>query len=391
MRRATLWWLWGVSLLFAFAVLALLWPRPSEPLFEGKAITAWAAELNSPSAEVRNQAALVISRFTSNQVPPLVRLLHTPDPVLARPISAIASRMPPRISSGLYRIVNPFEARARRAAAAQALRIMGTQAAPALPDLRAALQSDSTAAWHAALALAQLGAPGLDTLAQALAETPPMQQGFVCYAIGSQGAAASNAVPALARILRSGDTQVVDKAASALANIGSPAVPLLIPILQDADPQSRLLSVNALGIIGPPARSALPAMLELARTDAPPVRASAVEAISHVQARSDAVFQALLQALNDPARVVRLKAMEALGRAGIQRPELAPALIARLADESPEIRSQAAAQLGALDKAREVVLPALTRSIDDENPVVRARVKEAILNLERAGTNGPAR
>lgn len=187
MRRLTLLWLVGGASVLAVSLWAILWPRRPEPLFEGKPITAWAIELNSPAADVRNQAALMISRFSSNQIPPLVRMLHTPDPVLARPVAALASRMPNRIGAGLFRIVNPFEARARRAAAAQALRTMGPGAMAALPDLREAMQSDSTVAWHAALALSQLGEPGTEALMAALSEAAPLQRGFACYALGSQG------------------------------------------------------------------------------------------------------------------------------------------------------------------------------------------------------------
>ena len=74
------------------------------------------------------------------------------------------------------------------------------------------------------------------------------------------------AVPALARAMKSGDSDGRVKAAKVLARIGpaaSPAVAELAEALDDDDPELRKAAARALGQIGPDAAAAVPQLMEL--------------------------------------------------------------------------------------------------------------------------------
>jgi len=197
-------------------------PRRPECSFAHRPVRLWALELNDPSASVRAKATESVRSFGPDAIPDLVGLLRTPDPVLARPVKALARRAPTTVSSALLSLNNPYQAGAKRAAAALALRIMGTNAQRAVPDLRRALNDDQTVSWHAALALAELGPEGLRALRQALPTAGLPQASFISYALSTQGpnASNSNAVGSLSSVPQNGPGELAEKADNALSRIG---------------------------------------------------------------------------------------------------------------------------------------------------------------------------
>jgi HEAT repeat protein len=249
-----------------------------EPTYEGKTVSAWALALNI--ATTRPAADELFRKIGTNAVPALVRMLQTRDPLLARPLRALGRRLPDRLSRGMFRIVDPYDAGRKRAAAAAALRIVGARAQAALPTLQSALRDNETISWHAALTLAELGPPGLAALTNALPAARMPQAGFICYALGSQGVSASNAVPALAATLRSGSPQAAEPAAHALASIGRSALPALENALAHTNLQVRVAVADALGTMGPWARKTTPKLLEMARSDQAPAHRAATNALA---------------------------------------------------------------------------------------------------------------
>ena len=265
------------------------------------------------SSGTHQEAERAILGLGSNAVPCLVRLLRTPNPVLATPFKAIGRRAN-RVRQALYRVVNPFSASAQRAAAAQALRDLGPQAEAALPALTNALRDDQTVSWYAALALAQFGQRGIAALTNALPRSGPEQAGFVCYALGSQGPSASNAIPALARVMEEGSPELGEKAARALGDIGRIAVPRLLRMMDHPAPAVRILAIQALANIGPLARPALPKLIHLATDDQPLVRGAAIDALPQIRPSGIGIAEVLNQTLNDPDPQLRAKASQALKR-----------------------------------------------------------------------------
>ena len=139
--------LFGAALLTGWLLLHFARPSPRpEPIYAGKPVSHWALELSNPSAADRERAASVIRAMGPDAVAPLVHLLRTPDPLFATPVRQIGWRLPRPAQQFLFRIVDPFSAPARRAAAAQAFRILGTNAQHAVPKLQNALLDEKTVA-----------------------------------------------------------------------------------------------------------------------------------------------------------------------------------------------------------------------------------------------------
>jgi HEAT repeat protein len=369
-------------------LLVLVWigdrSEGPEPVFQSKRVTTWALDLSNASAAVRAEAGLAIARFDSNALPALVRLLRTRDPILAVPLKRVSRRIPDRVSQWALRFVDPFAGLQKRICAAQALWMMGLRAKPALHALCHALHDDPGVSWYAALALSNLGEPGMAALIDALGPSTrlrPAGLGSVCYALRTQGPAASNAVPALARLLQHSDVDLRAKAASALAQIGRPAVPPLTQALSDKDPEIRLLAVTNLAAIGPLARDAVPALIEVSAKDLPELRVAAVDSLSQIRPSASNVVAALERALRDSVHSVRVHAIQDLSRSP-RSARAATSELARVAkDPSPEIRSQAVALLGAMGEPSQAVIAALTDALNDENQTIRIRASQALKQL----------
>jgi HEAT repeat protein len=300
----------GTVLLAASVLLMLRRPPMPEPTYGAKPLSAWLRALNVAGTE--EEAEHAILSFGSNAVPALVYLLRTPDPVLARPVQAIGRRSPMRMSRLLYRLVNPFAAPAQRAQAARALRTLGPQAQAALPALTNALRDDQTVSWYAALALAQFGGPGITALTNALPSSSPEQARCICYALGTQGMSASNAIPALARLIETGPPSVAETAARALTQVGRLALPTFGKLLEHPNAPVRIQAAKALAAMGPPARPALPQVLKVARKDQPAVRAVAIDALISIRPQGDGIREVLTNAVEDPDPQVRARAAQAL-------------------------------------------------------------------------------
>jgi HEAT repeat protein len=335
------------GLLLVVLIIAIILSRraETEPAYQGQAVSEWALQLNSPSDASRREAQAVIQQFEPETIPALTRLLKTRDPVLSRPLRWIGWRLPTPMRMPLFRLVNPFVAPNKRAAAAHAFGIMGANARPALADLKRALRDEKTVAWYAALALANLGPAGVDGLADALSKTAPAQRGFVCHALGSMGPAASNAIPALAVVLSSGMPETAEAAGGALSKIGPLAVPSLKRALIHPSPEVRLAAGHGLAALGPVARECIPALAEIAAGDSFPLRTAALDALVQIRPRAELVRSALARALRDPTRTVRLHAVQMLRRYPEASESPGRALVELQTDESPEIRAQVAAAL----------------------------------------------
>lgn len=379
--RPVAWTAAGLALLTLAALLLLRTSSVPDVLHQGRPVTAWALDLNSPVASERAQAAQVITTFRSEAVPPLAALLRTPDSLFTKPLRWLGPRLPKRLRAPVQRWLNPDAPRARRAAAARAFLLMGPQAAEALPALTRALRDESPISWTAALALAQMGEPGIAALTGALETAEPAQRGFVCYALSTQGLASSNAIPALGKLLFSGERGTMENAAKALGAMGRPAVPALIRALVHTNVHVRVSSAQALASMGSIARAALPQLAANSRTDPPHARAAAVDALARIKPGIEPAFSALTNALRDPSLAVRLRAVEGLGRAPETWKQSRDALLAALQDDNAEMRSQVVTLLGAMGDGTPLVITAIAELLTDPNEAVREKARAALENL----------
>ncbi len=145
---------------------------------------------------------------------------------------------------------------------------------------------------------------------------------FAAASLEELGPAAKEAIPALEQTLKSEqDLGICIAAASALAAIGPEGVPALTSALTLAVYDKQWSILQALGKLGPAAKSAVPALMKLLRTEVPHdflgVRREAASSLGKIGPEAGAAIPALIEALKDKDWTVRSQAAEALGEIGL--------------------------------------------------------------------------
>lgn len=178
--------------------------------------------------------------------------------------------------------------------------------------------------------------------------------------LGKLGAAAKSALPALENVAASDpDPDVRRVAARAFEEIrqadGATLVPALVAKLKDPDVAVRFKAVKDLAALGPAAKSALPALAEVARTDADEdvrrVAGSAREKIEPEAVRAEAAVTGLVAGLRSGDVGVRFKSARELGKLGAAAKPALPDLEAALKDADEDVRAVAARSLKAVKAA----------------------------------------
>ena len=172
-----------------------------------------------------------------------------------------------------------------RLRAADQLAKLGPAAAPALPDLIAALGDTRDVRGAAAYAISQIGpaaAPATSELARLLMDEWSGNRVYAAMALGSIGPSATSAVPNLVEILLADEDPVVRfHAAEALGSIREPiAIDPLIIALGDDDVNVRKYAALAIGKFGEDAKFAVPALIYLVQNDEVIVGVAAAYSIS---------------------------------------------------------------------------------------------------------------
>jgi HEAT repeat protein len=215
----------------------------------------------------------------------------------------------------------------------------------------------------------------------------------VAEALGSFGAAAKDAVPALLDVLDRDSPREENLAhnrpievALALGRIGAdarPAVSVLIALMKK-HPHTCLAVTLALGQIGgPEARAAIPMLKKLLRSEDEPVRIRAAQTLWRIDRRADQVLPVLVELLQ-PGGENRALAAEALGEMGTVAAAAVPALRACLEDRSFHwrwVRLQAARAIWRIDRSADRSLPMLVELLQDPGRVgapVATKAAEAL-------------
>jgi HEAT repeat protein len=155
---------------------------------------------------------------------------------------------------------------------------------------------------------------------------------------------------------------VLECAATALGEIGTPAIAPLIAILNNPNDLVQHRTTMALGKIGTPAVAPLVAALKAPNGR---VRASAAEALGNI--KDPRTVMPLIAALKDTNHDVQMNAAKALGE--IQDPRAVPPLIAALKNPDSGVRGYAAWALVTINDPR-MVAP-LIAAVKDPDSYVR--------------------
>jgi HEAT repeat protein len=204
-------------------VLWLLLERtPAEPVYQGKELHTWLNDLitgpilqGDYAGPTHDAAADAIRHMGTNALPALLADLHTKDSGFKQELIEKLQKHP---------FLKPYihEADERRGKAAEAFRVLGPLAKPAIPELVLILKDPETSE-ESAFCLAFIGADGIPLLVQALTNSDPQVRCCAAWAVGSEGAAARSAVPALLGMLNDPEVSVRGFVTNALWSINPAA------------------------------------------------------------------------------------------------------------------------------------------------------------------------
>lgn len=175
------------------------------------------------------------------------------------------------LSTWMARMADPATA----AQAANVLREMGPEAVPTLVD---ALHENTSPRTEAAYQLvARLN------LAPRRPYDAPNIRATAAYLLGQMGTNAAPAVPDLVQTLGDPDAHVRVRAGRALSQIGAPAVTILMAALAHEEATVRIGAAKALGLIGRDARVAEQALLQRTNDARLEVREAAARAVDEIR------------------------------------------------------------------------------------------------------------
>lgn len=200
--------------------------------------------------------------------------------------------------------------------------------------------------------------------------------------LGNMGAAARDAVPALAKALHDVDEDVRKSASRALAKVGPAAMPILIEELKHSHFQFSKRAAFSLSLMGPEAAEAVPALMGCLKSSDTEVRAMATHALAEIGPAAAEAAPGLTGLLGDHSREVKKQAHAALARIG---PHALPALRAALKSNDPAIR-RAAADLLALRQAEaKSAATDLLPLLKDKQAAVRRSAARALSAIGKGG------
>jgi HEAT repeat protein len=286
-------------------------------------------------AEVRRAAFDALRQVGLGDPRKYVRLLIHPEAEVARlaaELSVMVTEVPPETLDTLRQALRSSEEMVRLAAARLLLRL-GSQAAPAIPDL-------------------------VTVIRQSYAEMPDPMQPMVFYP-------GSDLIPW-----------------QALAAMGDAAVPATVELLQHGHPWVRLLATHTLGEIGPGAAQVAGEPLKKLLQD--PYADVAIEAACTLLRLGVAQEEArkLLEAAMDAPDAVALSAIAVLPRLGDKAKELLPLALAKLGSDNPYARSAAVGLVATLppEEAKQY-LTQLEQLTKDSQRMIRQQVAAVLQQL----------
>jgi len=240
-----------------------------------------------------------------------------------------------------------------RVAAARGLASLPPAPEIVLPIMEKALKgADETTIQHALDAFAQLGAPAVPRLVEALKQEK--LRPLVAEVLGKLGPAAAPATAALAALVNEADEPTARAAIVALAGIGpgaKAAVPALTKALGQKDRPDLFAIIYALGRIGPAAAAAKPGLTAIVADPKHEMAVVAAWALVKIDPKGAATTKAvpvLSTGLNSPLAVIRRGAAEALGEMGRAAKGAEQALARAAKDEDASVRDAAAKALAAI-------------------------------------------
>ncbi|HMF17886.1 MAG TPA: HEAT repeat domain-containing protein [Gemmataceae bacterium] len=383
----------------------------------GKSVPDLLTALNDPKAEVREAAADALGNMgpLAKAAFPVLDNVAKTDVEKAVRDKCVAAKT--KIGTPQRGDLSDFlaslkDARAGlRAAAAQAIGMIGPDAKDADPPLGKALADPSAdvrisaaqALWNiksksakdltpiaviclqdkdsgvrsrAAAALGSFKAGDnevLDALQNALGDSSGKVRVQAAYALGNIGLAAKKALPKLVEALHDSEVKVRLIAAQALWVLDkqTQGVGVLAEALKNPDAEIRINAAMSLGRIGKEAKSAVPALaLALSDSDSG-VREHVAEALYNIGPEAREAVPALILALDHADAGFRARAAAALTGIGPDAKNALVPLHFALKDKNAEVRLYAAQAIWAVEGKEDEALPVLKKILQDKESTLR--------------------
>lgn len=302
-------------LLLTFALAAIWLSRPEKAVvYQGKEVWAWTLQLESPSPGEREAAIAALQTLGPAAVPPLVQKLRSSPSPARQAREWLGARLPGPLGRNLTKDLPPINYPGIRSYAALGLKVVGTNASTAVPALLKVMRGGQPQVmWNAASALGAIGGPAVLGLVSLLEDPNPEVRRGAIYALGESGPAALPAVPALVRQLGDADPTHRASVATTLTRIGPVAGPSLLKLLAESRGGTRKLALRAVELVRPSPVAAMSVLLPMAGSAELESRRTALEALAALRISHTNALAAYRKALHDPAPEVRAAAAHAMG------------------------------------------------------------------------------
>jgi len=378
------------GLLLGLAAIFVLALSSRETAATSREIAEAARAIRSGNAEQIARATNTLGRFGTRAVPILAHQLTRHKSAHQAIREKISPLFPRSVRARISRMFPAHDPLSEKMSALQALIVLGTNAAAAVPAMQQSLEDPQPMiSWTAASALANVGAEGLPPLLRAFQSTNSALRKAGCYGLGLLGAEAGPAAPSLVTALADPDPAIRAQVVDALLRVGQPA---LMPLADAAFSTNAMVRTGAVQILRGfrgDVRPAMPGLLGGCTNSDPTMRVFAAAALGQSRPWETNVVEALVTLLDDPEESVRIEAVRALARSSVRAQPAFPRLTALLRDPSPAIRLAAAQTLGQLARFSASALPALQSLHSDPSEAVRVAASNSVAAI-RAGGPIPA-
>jgi hypothetical protein len=291
-------WAIGFAAVISITVIvAILWQRSAEPVYEGKKLREW-LELNSSQVveSWNGEAESAIRQIGPRAVPWLLKWARCKTPAWRENLCSAYDKVPRRLrSASLEKRILGAEDLVLDVDLAWGFKTLGSQGASGIPDLMTLL-NDPQRVRVAAMCLGKLGWVALPHVMKAFNDPATTNYLGLLEALNRMGNNAKPAVPKLIEGLKDTNATIAKASAEALGRLKLEpdlAVPALILGLEHSDSQIRIACVKALVGFTEKAQPAVPALVRCLREANVDATSEAAKALGELGLEAEQVVPSL--------------------------------------------------------------------------------------------------
>lgn len=328
-----------LTLLCVTGAAAVFFLAESKPhaLYDGRNAYEWAARLIwPPDQKSKDEATAALRAMGTNALPLLRQRLAHKEPFLHKARVWLGARLPGQMGRAFTKNLKPISYASIRSTAANGLKVLGTNAAPAVPDLiRAMHDPEPQVKVDTASALGETGAPAVLPLIPLLKNPDPSVRHLTAYALGQIGQPALAAVPALVQCVGEKNEAIRSSSLYSLSRIGAIAGPAVLKLVKENRGETRRNAAKALVAVHPRGHLTLPVLVEMASDSDPASRAVAIESLMSLRITHTNAMAVYIAGLTDVNPTVRVNAAKALEQAA-HKSSHATTTLAALKENDPD-------------------------------------------------------